>query len=113
MVNALEYAIDAGPTFVTSGSCPGEMEFRVSGNTPGGDVAILSAALEGSQPIPGGPCEGVPSGLDRAGLGLRAIIRADAAGEAILRPRLPDGACGAFVQALDVETCTVSNVAPL
>ncbi len=114
MVNALEFALGGGgPSLVTDGSCPGDMEFRMSGLTPGGDVAVLSAAAEGSQAIPGGPCAGIASGLDRRGLGLRALLRADGAGEAVLSPRIPDSACGAVIQALDVSTCSLSNVAPL
>jgi hypothetical protein len=96
-----------------SGSCPGPMDFAISGVTGGGSYALISAAGPGSATIPGGPCAGMATGLSPSGFALRGIHSADAAGNGWLSPSIPGAACSSSVQVLDVSTCTLSDAVPL
>jgi hypothetical protein len=90
------------------GPCAGPATLRVTGAEPRGSVALLSARGRGSAALPGGPCAGAVSGLSASGLALRARGTADLGGVYELRPSLPDVACGQYVQAVDLATCTFS-----
>ena len=96
-----------------SGACPGDMVLVADGAVPRGNVALVSGAGAGSVAIPSGPCAGTRLGLGPAGLTLRGVLAVDATGRAALTPRVPAPACGALVQAVDLETCDVSPVRPL
>jgi len=102
----------AAPTLSLSGSCPGAVDFDITGATPGGSVAVLSASGPGSAPLPAGPCSEL-SGLDASGLTLRSKRTADGAGDASFSPSIPVAACGAWVQVVDVATCTMSEALPI
>lgn len=100
-----------GLSLTVTGSCPGQMSVAVSGATPGGTVAFIRAFGTGSCVIPGGPCGGTQLGLSCNGAALVGTDTADANGNASISGNAPAAACGrAFVQALDVTTCTTSNV---
>ena len=79
------------PEISVTGVCPGEVAIDISGITPNGQVAILSAVSEGTFTILGGSCAGTEVDL--------------------ANPTAPAGACGLFLQAVDVTTCTPGNVA--
>lgn len=105
-------AFAGGPTLDIDGACPGRMDIQVTGATPGRTVAFLKGAGPGSDVIPAGPCAGTRSNL--SGVGLVTTLR-DGDGDGVLRmsPSIPAPACGSAVQVLDMETCTVSNLASL
>jgi hypothetical protein len=95
------------PELAVSGTCPGPVDIDVSNLTPGGRVALLKGTGLGSNVIPAGPCAGEVSDLQN--LGLQALLVADVNGEISLSPTLRLGACGRVLQALDVETCALSE----
>ena len=97
-------------TLGISGTCPGAMQVAVSGATPNGMIALIYAAGPGAIAIPAGnPCEGTELGLDVTAQ-LYDTFAADANGELLLDVTVPTPGCGLSVQALDVSSCTTSNV---
>jgi hypothetical protein len=86
------------------------MEFDITGVT--GMYALISANGPGSAVIPGGPCAGTVSGLSPSGLAFRGAHAAPG-GVGGLTPTIPGAACGAHLQALDLETCELSATVPL
>jgi WD40 repeat protein len=104
-------AVSPGPNLSVSGACGGVMDFDVTGATPGGVVAFVSGP-PGVFVKPGPPCTGLT--LDVSPPTLRAMIVADAAGNASVRGMfVPAGACGLGVQAVDVATCTPTGMVVL
>ncbi len=99
------------PTLRASGNCPGRMTFEVTSVTPDEQIAFIYAFGPGSLTIPNGnPCIGTTLGLDKTAK-LAAIKRANANGKATFVAKVPAQACGrAFLQALDLETCRITNV---
>jgi len=105
-------AIVGGLTLTITGPCPGLGTVDVSGASPGGTVAIVYALAQGSFPVPSGrPCAGTVLGLAATGITLAATPTADPTGSVSLPATLPGNACGVgAVQAVDLTTCTTSNV---
>jgi hypothetical protein len=93
----------AAPVLTVSGACPGPVTIEATG---AGSWALLSANAGGSNLVPGGPCAGEMTGLG-AGMAFRGIHSSP------LSPTLPGAACGAWLQALDVDTCEFSAVVPV
>ncbi|MFT4622387.1 MAG: hypothetical protein ACI8PZ_001043 [Myxococcota bacterium] len=105
-------ALAGGPMLTTSGACPGAVDVTIAGLTPSGSAAILRGTRGGSDIIPAGPCAGMESGL--AGLSYITTLRdSDFDGVIAVSPVIPRPACGDMIQALDVATCTLTNIAPL
>jgi hypothetical protein len=98
----------AGPIVDASGPCPGPAEIGFAGFSPGGNVAVITAASEGSFMVPVGPCAGTEVGLDAPSY--RGSWGADGLGRVMLTPTLSAGACGLLVQGLDLDTCQLSNI---
>lgn len=100
-----------GPRFVREGTCPGPLIFAVAGATPGKSVAFVYAFGTGATPIPSGnPCAGTVLGLNRTAV-LAGVVQASPNGLAVLTAGAPPQACGTvFMQAMDVSTCTVTNL---
>lgn len=107
-----EFGGAGGPTLSLSGSCPGASTASVTGATPGGRVAIALSAGTGSFVIPGGPCGGTVLGL-AATPSLIAILTANGGGSVSISGNLPAGLCGRYLQAVDLATCTPTNVVQL
>lgn len=93
------------------GNCPGRVDIETTNATPNSKVAIGYAFGTGSAKIPNGVCAGTELGLNQT-VRLAALVRADGNGRAVLSRKVPAGACGGrvFIQALDIATCTPSNV---
>lgn len=100
-----------GPSLDVTGACPGTITGTFSGFTPGTAIFVARARNTGSTTIPGGPCAGAVFGLDDAAL-LRVVF-ADNNGEVTLTGPVGNAPCGAYVQALDFETCRVTEVAQI
>jgi len=98
-------------TVSVGGNCPGRLIVEAMSATPGSKVAFVYAFGAGSVIIPNGVCAGTELGLDGSVL-LAAQVTADASGTAVLSRNVPAGACGGhvFIQAIDLDTCTPSNV---
>lgn len=109
---ALADTVGGGFTLDLFGNCPNAVELGISGATPDGLVAVTWGTL-GQFIIPSGfPCTGVT--LDIRPLGPTAFqtFRANANGEVTRGPlSIPAALCGKAFQALDIDSCTVSNVA--
>jgi hypothetical protein len=107
----IDYTPVPGPWLRVDGDCPGDVSMSLTGLSPAGSWALVSSGGLGSAVTPGGPCAGTVLGLAPATLALRHLGTADPAGTASLTPSLSAGACGAKVQAIDLETCEVSSPA--
>lgn len=89
-----------------SGTCPGPVTLTATGATPNGSVVILYGNA-GSRTKPSGVCAGTTVGIGNPTVG--AIRTANGAGTATLSFQAPAGACGKTVQAVDLQSCAVSN----
>ena len=92
-----------------SGECPGFEIVTISSATPGGQLAVLFGSTPGTVNVPVGPCAGTEVGL--ADPQLLASVTADPAGDFAISGVLPEEDCGTLLQALDVATCRVTNIA--
>jgi len=105
-----------GPRLRISTSCPdaGPADLGWESATPDGRVALFYARARGNTEIPpGSPCAGVTLALDSNSIRLAARYRSDARGEGVARVQMPAGACGGYIQLLDLSSCTTSNPFPL
>lgn len=92
------------------GVCPGPMSGRVTGATPGGDVAIVYGLGSASVIPPSFTCGGTRLEVGGPRQGYLSAI-ADANGVATNGRNAPRLVCGRLrVQAIDLSTCRVSNV---
>ena len=96
----------SGPTLSVAGTCPGLNTFTVSGSDPFGPIGIVYGPA-GAFTVGGGACAGLT--LDIAVPTIAGIFVGDAAGGLTFSATLPAGACGATVQAVDVNNCAPSN----
>jgi hypothetical protein len=102
--------LEGGLHLDVSGACPGLNTATVTGATPGGSVAIGISAVAGSFVIPSGfLCAGTVLGLGGTP-SLAAVLSADGSGTATLSGSVPAALCGYSVQAVDLTSCTTSNV---
>lgn len=101
----------ASPDLYVDGACPGPATIEARHATPGGRVAFVRAAGPGSFTIPAGACAGAP--VELAAPTLAAIVTADASGVAPVNPTLGAPACGAWLEAIDLSTCTSSAPTPV
>ncbi|MFT4628226.1 MAG: hypothetical protein ACI8PZ_006921 [Myxococcota bacterium] len=100
----------AAPTLSIEGECPGGADISIGAMTAGGQVAFLMSTIgEGSNVVPGGACAGTVTGLAGARMPFK-LTDFDADGAIAMSPVLPDSACSAFVQVLDLTTCELSPV---
>ena len=102
-----------GITLTADGTCPGggPIEVSWSGATPNGQVALLFALSQGSFVIPpGNPCAGTQLGLSGNQLQVGFQGSAGADGSRTVDSNAGAGACGGFLQLLDISTCGLSNV---
>lgn len=93
---------------VAGGSCPGNERFLATGATPNGNVAFAGGAAVGQITLRNGQCAGTQ--LPMRNPHLISTIRANAAGEASLTMNVPAQACGQALFAVDLDTCTVTQV---
>ena len=88
------------------GTCPGPATLEIEGVRPGSRVALLFGA-PGSYTWTGTPCSGLALGMNAP----RVVARWDPVSEVVCVPvRLPVGACGAAVQAVDLDACCAGGV---
>lgn len=104
-------SMGGGPTLTISGTCPGPVTLTASNVTGGGNVAFLYAFGTGNFVIPGGfTCAGTQLGLNNS-VQLGGTSTADGSGVATFSANAPAQACGrVFLQAIDITTCTTTNV---
>ncbi|MFT4627370.1 MAG: hypothetical protein ACI8PZ_006054 [Myxococcota bacterium] len=102
-------ALAGGPMLDVTGACPGPIDITISGLTPGASIGLLAGLGEGSDPLGVGPCADTLTGLDRVNP-LLTRRDGDRDGTITLRPTVSPSACGRFVQAIELEACTTTNV---
>lgn len=100
----------AGLLLEVSGSCPGAITLTVSHASADGSIALACGAA-GAFARRSPPCAGLLLGVMPPAE--TRILRADARGTAMLTLHAPAAACGRSVQAVDVVTCTATNVVVL
>ena len=100
-------------TLSLNGSCPGLNVVSVANATAGGLVAIASGLSNTPSAVPNGPCAGIFIGMSNPAL--RLLTAADGNGNlSVPNANVPSVACGnAYLQALDVASCQVSNLVAL
>ena len=99
-----------GPTLQKFGLCPGGITLVVSSDAPGQAVAMFfGPAGSFVQATP--PCQGVELGIGQPQFGGLAVT--NSLGVAPFPFVAPPGACGLRVQAVDLNTCTTTNVMEL
>lgn len=108
-----EYDCVSRIRLTADGTCPGGGPIRLewSGATPRGLLALGFSREEGRSAIPPGlPCAGAP--IDLSGdVSLIGVLSAGRDGRATVHATAGPGACGGFLQLLDLSTCIASNVA--
>jgi hypothetical protein len=92
-----------------TGTCPGTLSIDITGGTPGGAVALVTADAAGTFVVPAGPCAGATLDLDASSARLRVIRNFDASGNLSITPTVGSPVCGLTLQALDIATCTVTT----
>jgi len=96
-----------GPNLARAGSCPGSVNLTISQASPFGRIAIAcGTAGTFARVMP--PCAGLALGVSPPAR--TRIVFADVDGIAILDFILPAGFCGLSAQAVDVTTCSATNV---
>jgi len=89
-----------------SGTCPEAVTLSMVGATGSGRVLLASSPTLGDSEVPQGVCEGTP--LDLGEPTLRAADTVALDGSRTYTHAVREGACGTFVQVIDVATCAVS-----
>ncbi len=106
--------VAAGVRLSREGACPGRVTATVRGATPDGQVGLIYARNTGNFTIPPAqPCAGTQLGLGSQAIRLVATTRADGNGVAVFSGNAPAPSCGGHLQAIDVRTCSTSNVEQL
>ncbi len=97
------------------GKCPdaGKAGVQWEGGEPEGKVALVYARNQGSTTIPNGPCPGIQLDLGSKRLQLAFVLDSDSNGAGTHVFSAPAGACGGFLQLVDLKQCTTSNVEPV
>jgi len=101
-----------GYTLRIGGECPGTITVSWGGADPGRQQGVLFANTQGSFQIPTGPCQGTVLGLGSQGLRLVRTI-GTGSGSGSVNSVVGTGACGAFLQLIQLPTCAISNVAQI
>lgn len=102
-----------GIALAVDATCPtgGPIEIAWHGATPDGQVALIYAARPGSFIIPPQySCAGTPLGLSSSRIQVVFQGSAGENGSRTLNADAGPGACGGYLQLLDVATCGTSNV---
>lgn len=110
MANALEFAAtgNVGLTAYTVGTCPGPTTIGVANATPSGSVAFVTGTPGGAFVVPSGPCAGTV--LPLSAPALRTTRTANGSGAITLPANLGAPFCGVSWVAVDLSSCSVSNV---
>ncbi len=102
------------PILTVDATCPtgGPILIQWLGATPSGQAALLFALGEGNFVIPNNrPCAGTILGLGSNQLRIAWQGASNSSGEKALNANAGSGACGGYLQLLDLPTCGTSNVA--
>lgn len=99
-----------GLRIALEGECPGSKILRITGATPGGSIALVAGFTPGPFVVPGGPCPGLTLDIQPPfAPGAPILVRADPDGEFEATVPLRESWCGVLLQAVDLNTCAVSE----
>lgn len=104
------------PVLTVDATCPqgGAIAVAWRGATPNGACALVFALDEGMYLVPARyPCQGTRLGLGANQIQLVGTFRSDQNGNRAITGYAGNGACGGFLQLLDLVTCATSNVEPV
>lgn len=96
-------------SMAVEGTCPGSIKLTASGLKANAKVSLFRGEGIGTDALPAGACSGKKTGLD--GLKPIQVAKAGPDGTLTLDRDVMGGACGAYVEIVDLESCRVSNVA--
>ncbi|MFT5453756.1 MAG: hypothetical protein ACI9K2_000230 [Myxococcota bacterium] len=99
-------------SLATAGTCPGAVIINVDGATPGGQVMFMGSSRLGSTPVPIGSCAGIPTAMD-AGFRTMGPFVADGDGVVTLSPSVGARLADLSVQALDLDSCGLTDAVAL
>jgi len=102
---------DVGLELTLSGSCPGSQTVEITGLTPNGTVVVAIGTGTDGTILPSGPCAG--DRIELSGIRTRKEFTADTEGRVLFVESPEAPACDDFVQAVDLESCEISQVAPV
>ncbi len=116
MARVVARSSGGGITLAVTAQCPqgGQIIIEWGGATPGGTIALLFARSTGSFAIPNNrPCAGTVLGLSSNQLQVAYTGSAGQSGSRMLQSTINSGACGGWLQLLDLTTCGTSNTAQI
>ena len=90
--------------------CPTLVGFHVTNATPGGQVTLVYSWNLGAVVIPSGPCAGTVLGLGPINIQAISTMTATSSGFVRFFGNAGPTACNKYLQAVDITTCTTSNV---
>ncbi len=102
------------PSLAVAATCPsgGPIRIEWSGASPGEQIALIFARNTGSFIIPNNrPCAGTQLGLGANQIQIVYNGHAGINGARTLNTTAGPGACGGYLQLIDLTTCSTSNVA--
>ena len=91
-----------------TGTCPGPVTLAVTDATPNSSVVLAWSTSTGETLLSMGGCAGVTLGLQ--GPQILTTVVTDGSGTAEFGGNAPAGACGAFLQGVDLATCRPTTV---
>ncbi len=92
------------------GQCPGTITVSWDGAEPGRQQGVIFASSQGNFQIQSGPCQGTVLGLGTQNLRLvRTIGTGNGSGS--VNSTVGTGACGAYLQLIQLPSCETTNVA--
>ena len=94
-----------------SGSCPGPATVSVSAASPNSQIGVFGSKTPGSTVLQSGPCSGTR--IDLVAPKLLRIATVDDNGNLSANVNVPAGGCDFYVQVVEQEECSVSNVVPV
>lgn len=99
-----------GYTLRIGGQCPGRIVIFWDGADPGRQQGVVFASSQGNFRIPNGPCQGTVLGLGSQGIRLVRTI-GTGSGSGSVSSDVGTGACGGYLQFIQLPTCATTNVA--
>jgi len=100
----------ADPTLNIEGTCPGTLDIDIRDLSAGTTLVLDVATEEGSTVLPDGRCAGTVTSLESP-RAAKTFVDSDRDTRLYLTPTLStDDWCGRYVQILDLDACTMSNV---
>lgn len=107
-VDGIGDACDVDPMISVHGTCPGLVQFDLTGFSPMSDIQLAGGAGAGNLVIRGGECDGTQTGMS-ADTRVRAQLTTDANGSVSFQRTFRNAqSCGYSFRAIDLATCELS-----